>query len=110
MSDTQGTPATRGGAPAAHARQHAGPGTYVGWTAVMIVLTIIAFAAVGFGLLPVRLLIPLLLVLAAIQIAAQVILFMHLNVSRRWYAIVFSAGLGFAVIFSVTVMYLVWAH
>lgn len=110
MSETEGVPATRPREAAGPAHGHAGPGAYVGWTAVMIVLTLIAFVAVGFGLLPVKLLIPLLLVLAAIQIAAQLILFMHLNVSRRVYALAFSVGLGFAIIFSVALRYLAWAY
>ncbi|MBX6350089.1 MAG: cytochrome C oxidase subunit IV family protein [Clostridia bacterium] len=88
----------------------AGVGGYVGWTVVMIVLTIVAFVAVGYGLLPAPWLVALLLVLAAIQVAAQVLLFMHLSASRRFYGLAFGAGLGFAVIFAVGLMYLVWAY
>ncbi|MBX5476882.1 MAG: cytochrome C oxidase subunit IV family protein [Clostridia bacterium] len=99
----------KGNAQEAHGGpQHASPASYVGWTVVMVGLSLIAFFAVGMGWLPSKILIPLLLAMAAVQVAAQLWLFMHLNISRRWYLLMFAVGIGFGLIFAYTVWYLTW--
>jgi len=67
--------------------------------AVMMILTAIAFAAVATGVLSTRLLVTLLLIMAAGQVILQLFTFMHLKEKGSFFPIVFmGAGLVFAVV------------
>lgn len=68
---------------------------------VLGVLTIIAFVAVGKGLLPTGLILPVLLFLALVQVCLQVLFYMRLRWDHRKFAVVFVSGLGLAVVISV---------
>ncbi len=72
----------------------------------MILLTVIAFALVITGALPPVFIAAILLIFAAIQVALQVYLFMHLNVGRRAYGMFFGMGLGVAVLISMALFVL----
>ena len=73
-------------------------GMYVGIGALSIILTVIAFYLVAQSVLLKPYLVPILLVMAAIQVALQTILYMHLNVGRPVYAIFFGFGVTIATI------------
>jgi heme/copper-type cytochrome/quinol oxidase subunit 4/cytochrome c2 len=73
-------------------------GMYVGIGALSIVLTIIAFYLVAQSVLLKPYLVPILLVMAAIQVALQTILYMHLNVGRPVYAMFFGFGVAIATV------------
>lgn len=92
------------------AKSDAGTKRLLWWTAFMLILTAIAFLAVGFGWLPPSPLVILLLALAAIQVLLQLAVFMHLDASPRLYAFTYGVGLMFAVVFAVSVMILSWAY
>lgn len=64
----------------------------------MLALTLAAFFAVTTHGIVRAVLVPALLVLAAVQVGLQAILFMHLNVSRRMFAGFFAAGAALAVV------------
>jgi cytochrome c oxidase subunit IV len=67
--------------------------------AVMIVLTAIAFAAVGLKIIPNHLVIPVLLVMAAIQVFLQLFTFMHLDQKGSLFPIIFIfAGIFVAIV------------
>lgn len=66
--------------------------------AVMIILTAIAFAAVGLKI-PTHLVIPVLLVMAAIQVFLQLFTFMHLDQKGNLFPIIFIfAGIFVAIV------------
>jgi heme/copper-type cytochrome/quinol oxidase subunit 4/cytochrome c2 len=68
-----------------------------------VVLTVIAFALV-WSSVPLRpYLLPIVLLLAAFQVALQTLLFMHLNLGRRLYSLFFGFGVAMAVIIGVGV-------
>ncbi len=71
---------------------------------LMLALTLAAFFAVTTHGLVRAILVPSLLVLAAVQVALQVVLFMHLNVSRRVFAGFFAAGAGLAIVIAGSVL------
>lgn len=73
-------------------------GMYVVIGALSIVLTIIAFYLVAQAVVLKPYLVPILLVLAAIQVALQTILYMHLNVGRPVYAMFFGFGVAVATV------------
>lgn len=65
-----------------------------------VVLTIIAFLLV-WASIPLRpYLFPILLFMAAFQVALQTILFMHLNLGRRLYSLFFGFGMALALVVS----------
>lgn len=73
-------------------------GMYVTIGALSIVLTIIAFYLVSQSVVLRPYVVPILLVLAAIQVALQTILYMHLNVGRPVYAMFFGFGVAIATV------------
>lgn len=73
-------------------------GMYVIIGALSIVLTIIAFYLVAQSVVLKPYVVPILLVLAAVQVALQTILYMHLNVGRPVYAMFFGFGVTIATI------------
>jgi heme/copper-type cytochrome/quinol oxidase subunit 4/cytochrome c2 len=63
-----------------------------------LVLTVIAFLLVWQSV-PLRpFLLPIILILAAFQVALQTVLFMHLNLGRRLYSLFFGFGMAMALI------------
>ena len=59
---------------------------------VLAILSIFAFLAVGHHLMPVRVLVPILLVMAMAQIALQLLYYMRLRFSRLLFAVFFVCG------------------
>jgi cytochrome c oxidase subunit IV len=55
----------------------------------MMVLTAVSFILVGTGTVPVAMVIPILLILAAIQVALQLFTFMHLDQKGSFFPILF---------------------
>ncbi len=89
----------------AHAQGH-GEGHSIGRTHAVVavvlgILTIIAFVAVGKGLLPTGLILPVLLFLALVQVCLQVLFYMRLRWDGAKFAVVFASGVGLAVLISV---------
>ncbi len=71
------------------------------------VLTIIVLALAYAGV-PVAILVPIVVVLAAVQVYLQADVWMHLNHGRRLYAIFFVAGGLLAITIIFTAMVLMW--
>jgi cytochrome c oxidase subunit 4 len=92
----------------AEARLHRlrSPGFYVGSGIFMLLLTLLAFVLVGKHVLTATLVIPILLLLALIQVAMQLWLFMHLESGRRVFQLFFLFGIGVALIVSWAIWYL----
>jgi cytochrome c oxidase subunit 4 len=81
------------------AKKQEGVGKHLLSFAVMIVLTAIAFAAVGLKIIPNHLVIPVLLVMAAIQVFLQLFTFMHLDQKGSLFPIIFIfAGIFVAIV------------
>lgn len=84
-------------------------GRHLAEWAVMIFLTLVAFAATGFHWLSVPALVIVLLVLAAIQVVLQLVRFMHLDPRREGMVTAFiGGGLGLGIIIALSVAYLVY--
>jgi len=66
-----------------------------------VVLTIIAFILVWTSALLRPYLLPIVLVMAAAQVALQTVLFMHLNLGRRLYSLFFGFGMALALVVGV---------
>lgn len=81
-------------------------GHVLNW-ALMILMTIAAFLAVGMNLLPPGPLIAFILVLAVIQVLLQVVLFMHLKHERIWPGLFMFWGGMLGVIFALGVWWMV---
>lgn len=83
---------------------------YVWLWLLMLLLTAVAFAAVGFHVISFSILIPIILVLAAVQVFMQVFLFMHLPYERQSASrFFFLAGVSAAIIFIISTMIIVWS-
>ncbi|MCS1352758.1 cytochrome C oxidase subunit IV family protein [Mechercharimyces sp. CAU 1602] len=75
--------------------------------AIMILLTVVAFAIVMLEIVPAALIIPIILFLAVIQVFLQLFTFMHLNQKGSAAAIIFiSTGMFVAIISAVGIMIL----
>ncbi len=73
--------------------------------AVMIVLTAIAFYLVATNIITMQLLVPILLVLATIQVILQLYFFMHLDQKGTGFQILFmAAGIVIAVVSAVGIL------
>jgi cytochrome c oxidase subunit 4 len=94
----------------ANGRKHEGPKKHLITFAISIVLTIIAFAAVGTGLIQNPLiLIAFILVLAVIQAGYQLYVWMHLkDEGHRWPALMIYTGGLVAVITVISFILWVW--
>ncbi|OYD07371.1 cytochrome C oxidase subunit IV family protein [Paludifilum halophilum] len=73
----------------------------------MIVLTVIAFALVGTGAVSNGVVIPVILLLAAIQVVIQLFTFMHLDQKGSFFPILFMGG-GFIVAATAIIAMLFW--
>jgi heme/copper-type cytochrome/quinol oxidase subunit 4/cytochrome c2 len=76
-------------------------GTYLVIAGLSILLTMVAFGLVLAVAHPPRYAVPVILVLAAIQVAMQVVLFMHLKQGRRMYSIFFGYGVFLALVVAI---------
>ncbi|HVB11199.1 MAG TPA: cytochrome C oxidase subunit IV family protein [Bacillota bacterium] len=99
MAEAQGAATHAGGAN----RGYIAVGVTLG--VLTVVSLILAYAGVPLGIL-----IPVVIVLAVIQIYLQADVFMHLNRSRRLYTIVFVAGAVVALEVFLATLILMWAH
>lgn len=73
--------------------------------AVMIVLTVTSFYLVATNIITIQLLIPILLVLATIQVILQLYFFMHLDQKGSGFQILFmAAGIVIAVVSAVGIL------
>ncbi|SMO75827.1 cytochrome C oxidase subunit IV family protein [Melghirimyces algeriensis] len=81
---------------------------YVASFALMILLTAVAFAAVAMNIVPQGWVIPLILVLAAVQVFLQLFTFMHLDLKKDAVTVSFMVtGLFIGVVCAVAVAILV---
>jgi heme/copper-type cytochrome/quinol oxidase subunit 4 len=92
---------------AATSMPHVPPRTHVLVALVLAVLTGFAFLAVGYRWLTLGALVPVLLVLAGIQIVFQTAYYMRLRFSRRVFAMFFASGALLAVLIVIMVKTLV---
>ena len=90
-----------------HEMPHVPARTHLLVALVLAVLTGFAFLAVGYHWIPLSALVPILLVLALVQVAFQLLYYMRLRVSRRLFAVFFVSGLLLAVLIAVIVKVLV---
>jgi cytochrome c oxidase subunit 4 len=93
-----------------HGTRH-GVGWYVGMGILMLAMTLAAFLLVGMHVVSASVAVPILLLLAVLQVAMQAWIFMHLDSSRRAFSLFFAFGIGVALVVSLGVMLLVqpWA-
>jgi cytochrome c oxidase subunit 4 len=73
-----------------------------GW---MILLTAIAFAAVGTGVLPKGITLAVILILAAIQALLQLVTFMHLDRRHQLPILFMASGIGFSLIIALAIWF-----
>lgn len=74
-------------------------GHVINW-ALMIVMTVIAFIAVGMELLPPPTLIALILFFAVVQVVLQIVFFMHMRDERIWPGLFMFYGIVAGVVFT----------
>ncbi|GGE08068.1 hypothetical protein GCM10011571_06640 [Marinithermofilum abyssi] len=80
---------------------------HVAWFVVMMILTAISFVLVGTGQMGTSMLIPAILILAALQVVIQLFTFMHLSERGSFFPLFFMGG-GILVAATAIVAMLYW--
>ncbi|WP_054948998.1 cytochrome C oxidase subunit IV family protein [Numidum massiliense] len=94
-----------------HQKGHIPIWTHVVSWAIMIIMTAVAFLAVGMKLMPASIVIPFILFLCVIQVFAQIYIFMHLNTKSQAFQMLFmGSGLMFATVFAVGLWLMAWTY
>ena len=93
-----------------HSNGPSGVRTHLLVAVLLAMCTAIAFGAVGGGVLPTAVLLPLITVLAIAQITLQAAFYMHLRRDRRLFSLVFASAALLALFIGWTVWYLLQIH